>query len=272
MAVFPERRRRARDFGPTASITSIDSDASVLDRAVAADLLLRHLFVPPAQRIEGIDYAAIYRFAEKHSGGDVIDLYQCHGGSVCFSLTDISGKGVEAALHAGLVKYGIRAFASESHRPRDVLRSLNRFYCENDTFEGTDSFASVFFGRFDPDDCTLTYASAGHEGVIAASPRGDMRVLPITGPLIGVFKDEPNLYAEEEIKMERSGLLLAVSDGVTDARTPEEFHGLEPLFRALESYTDGSMEDLCCAVARNAVKFSGNRVIDDIAVLAIRFL
>jgi hypothetical protein len=31
------------------------------------------------------------------------------------------------------------------------------------------------------------------------------------------------------------------------------------------------MQDLCCAVARNAVAFAHERVIDDMAVLAVRF-
>jgi sigma-B regulation protein RsbU (phosphoserine phosphatase) len=270
MAVFQERRKNHR--GRTyASIGSIDSDASALDRAVAADVLLRHLFVPPAQRIDGVEYAAIYRFAEKHSGGDVIDVYRCGDGMVCFSLTDISGKGVSAALHAGLVKYGVRAFASERHSPKAVLRALNRFYSENDGFEGAESFASVFFARFDPKKCSLTYAAAGHEGLVLACSAEDVHVLPPTGPLIGVFEDEPRLYAEKSMRVGKDAVLLAVSDGVTEARTGEALYGMQPLLELVRNYRDRSMQDLCCAVARDAVAFAHDRVIDDMAVFAVRF-
>jgi|SRR5579884_2906167 len=270
MAVFQERRRNQRS-GTPASFGSIDSDASALDRAIAADVLLRHLFVPPAQRIDDIEYAAIYRFAEKHSGGDVIDVYRCCDGKICLSLTDISGKGVSAALHAGLVKYGVRAFASEKHSPKAVLRALNRFYLENDTFEGTDSFASVFFAQFDPNRCSLTYAAAGHEGLILSCGKNDVRVLPPTGPLIGVFEDAPRVFGEETIRVGRDAVLLAVSDGVTEARTKEALYGMDPLLELLARYRDRSMQDLCCAVARDAVAFAHERVIDDMAVLAVRF-
>jgi len=270
MAVFPERRRTRRGEA-NAEITSIDSDASALDRAVAADLLLRHLFVPPAQRIEGIEYAAIYRFAEKHSGGDVIDVYCCAGEKICFSLTDISGKGVQAALHAGLVKYGIRAFASERQTAGTVLRALNRFYLENDTFERTDSFASVFFSQYDPVDRTLTYASAGHEGIVISLPRDGVQTLAPTGPLIGIFPDEPGLFSEVSIKVPPASIVLAVSDGVTEARHGGDLFGMDPLMAALRSNGTHTMTDLCCEVARSAVRFSHQHVIDDIAVLAARF-
>ena len=270
MAVFRERRKSHRGQA-SAEITSIDSDASALDRAVAADLLLRHLFVPPAQKIENIEYAAIYRFAEKHSGGDVVDVYCCGDKKICFSLTDISGKGVQAALHAGLVKYGIRAFASEGQSAGAVLRALNRFYLENDTFERTDSFASVFFAQYDAVTRTLMYASAGHEGILFSLPPDGVQALAPTGPLIGIFPDEPGLFSEVSIKVPPGSVVLAVSDGVTEARHAGELFGMNPLMDALRAKGSHTMPDLCCEVARSAVRFSHQHVIDDIAVLAARF-
>ncbi len=271
MATFVERRKRHRALRP-ASIDSIDSDASLMDRAGAADVLLRHLFIPPAQEVEGIEYAAMYRFAEKHSGGDVIDVYKRTNGNVCLSLTDISGKGVTAALHAGLVKYGVRAFASEGQPPRAVLRSLNRFYLENDQYEGSDSFASVFFACFNPESCTLTYASAGHEALLLSAETGTARALPPTGPIIGVFSDSSNIYFDERIEVARGSVLVAVSDGVSEARGEDELYGTERLIAVCDRNYEKTTEDLCGAIVRSAVDFAQNRITDDMAVIAVRFL
>lgn len=239
---------------------------------MAADLVLRHLFVPPAQTVEGIRYAAYYRFAEKHSGGDIIDVYRRSDGDVNVSLTDISGKGVGAALHAGLVKYGIRAYATEGHAPRDVLRCLNRFYCENDEFEGTDSFASVFFARYSQKTRTLSYASAGHSGVFWIAPHGTAIVpLDPTGPVVGVFPDSAALYADNDVQIEPGATLVAVSDGVTEARREGELFGMWRLADAVMRSRERSLEDLACGIAREATAFALNRVIDDMAVLAITF-
>lgn len=271
MATFAERRKRVRTNRP-ASIDSIDSDASQLDRAGAADILLRHLFIPPAQEVGGIEYAAMYRFAEKHSGGDVIDVYKRSNGDVCLSLTDISGKGITAALHAGLVKYGVRAFASEGQSPRAVLRSLNRFYLENDAYEGSDSFASVFFAAFNTESCTLTYASAGHEALLLPTNGRSVRALAPTGPIIGVFADSPEIYYDERIDIERGSVLVAVSDGVTEARCNEKQYGMERLIAICNGGYRRRTQDLCGVIVRSAVDFAQNRIIDDMAVLAVRFL
>ena len=270
MALSQERRLVPRVVRP-AAIGSIDSDASSLDRAIAADVLLRHLFVPPAQPIHGTEYAAIYRFAEKHSGGDVIDVYSSARGAICYSLTDISGKGVAAALHAGLVKYGIRAYASESHRPRQVLRSLNRYYAENDEFEGSESFASIFYARYDSSRRELIYASAGHEGLLFCPPGGEAIVLGITGPVVGVIADSPHLYGDNRFTVLPGSVLVAVSDGITEARAGEDFYGMDRLIAMVEQYRHRSMQDLACAVARDAAMFANNRVVDDMAVLSVRF-
>ena len=265
-----ERRKTSRPLGTPAFIAAIESDASALDRAVAADVLLRHIFVPPAQAVDGLQYAAIYRFAEKHSGGDIIDVYRC-AQDVCLSLTDISGKGVAAALHAGLVKYGIRAYATEQHPPRTVLRHLNRFYCENDAFEQSESFASVFFARYCASERTLSYASAGHEGLVFFTPRGDVVTLAPTGPVAGVLPDDPLIYADATLPVEPGAVLVAVSDGITEARSAGVLFEMERLVEVASRYRTHSMEDLACSIARAAARFAGRRVVDDMAVLAVRF-
>lgn len=222
--------------------------------------------------MEGIRYAAYYRFAEKHSGGDIIDVYRCSEGDVNLSLTDISGKGVTAALHAGLVKYGLRAYATEDHEPRDVLRWLNRYYGENDTFEGNDSFASIFFARYCQNRRTLAYASAGHSGVLAMWPRGSAVItMEPTGPVVGVLDDGPELYVDDCIHVEPGMTLVAVSDGVTEARRDGELFGMSRLAAEALRLRDRSLEDLACGIARTATAFARNRVIDDMAVLAVTF-
>jgi sigma-B regulation protein RsbU (phosphoserine phosphatase) len=265
-----ERRKLPRASATPAFIAAIESDASALDRAIAADVLLRHIFVPPAQTVPGLQYAAIYRFAEKHSGGDIIDVYRC-ARNVHFSLTDISGKGVGAALHAGLVKYGIRAYATEEHAPRDLLRNLNRFYNENDAFEQSDSFASVFFARYCRPDRTLSYASAGHEGLVFFSPGGDVTVLEPTGPVVGVLADDPHLYADHSLHVESGSVLVAVSDGITEARSGGVLFEMNRLIAVASQYRTHSVEDLACSIARASAAFANQRVIDDMAVLAVRF-
>lgn len=264
-------RRQTRSRASSASIGALDYTASSLDRAIAADVLLRHIFLPPAREVKGMEYSAYYRFAEKHSGGDIIDVYRCSHCDSCFSLTDISGKGVEAALHAGLVKYGIRAFSTIEKSPAQLLTSLNEYYCENDSFDGAESFASVVYGRYDTANREFVYANAGQEGVILITPSGEMSILPPTGAVVGILRGDEAMYEEQSFTVEPGSVLVAASDGITEARRDGEWFGIERFAECVRAMRELPMQDVACNTVRAAIRFAGNKVYDDMAVLAIRF-
>jgi sigma-B regulation protein RsbU (phosphoserine phosphatase) len=153
-----------------------------------------------------------------------------------------------------------------------VLRWLNRFYFENDTFEGNDSFASIFFARYCQNDRTLAYASAGHSGVLVIAPSGSgIITMEPTGPVVGVLQDGPDLYVDDRIYVQPGTTLVAVSDGVTEARRDGELFGMRRLAQEAQRLRNRSLEDLACGIARTATAFARNRVIDDMAVLAVTF-
>jgi sigma-B regulation protein RsbU (phosphoserine phosphatase) len=94
----------------------------------AARTLVEHLFPPQVRHLPGLEIALAYRQAgnREHVGGDIIDVYRLLDKSTILSIADISGKGVKAAVDAALVKYSMRAYASEGFPPESILRSLNR--------------------------------------------------------------------------------------------------------------------------------------------------
>lgn len=76
----------------------------------AAEVVVEHLFAQSDAKIPGIAYAVAYHLAEEFIGGDIIDVYHFNNNSVAFSVSDISGKGARAAIHAASIKYGIGIF------------------------------------------------------------------------------------------------------------------------------------------------------------------
>jgi serine phosphatase RsbU (regulator of sigma subunit) len=128
-------------------------------------------------------------------------------------------------VHAALIKFGLRCYASEGLTPERTLRSLDRVFIENNAFERTEQFA-VFFAVLDDSRRSLTYASAGHEPVVLVQPSREPLVLPPTAPLVGVFDDQHHLFRQQQIRVEPGSLLIATTDGVTEARSPRgEFTG-----------------------------------------------
>jgi serine phosphatase RsbU (regulator of sigma subunit) len=239
----------------------------------AAEVLIRHLFANEPRRIDGIEYYVEYALADGAVGGDIVDVYHFDNGNVALSIADISGKGAAAAIHAALVKYGLRCYTSEGLTAERVLRSLDRAYIENNAFERTESFASVFLAILDQDRRSLTYASAGHEPVLLCRPHCEIEVLPPTAPLIGIFDDQHHLFKQRHVEVEPGTVLIATTDGVTEARSAEgELFGMERLVSAARRavVTAASAKGIVDQIVGSVNEFCGGRRHDDIATLAVR--
>lgn len=242
-------------------------------RENAAEILIEHLFANTDARIPGIAYAVAYRLAEEFIGGDIVDVYHFDNNSVAFSIADISGKGARAAVHAALIKYGLRAFSSHGLAPERALRSLDRLYLENNNFEQNESFATVFFGLVDPKRKVMTYASGGHEPVIIVHPDRTIEILAPTAPLIGVFDDQHHLFTQDVVTLSAGTLFVATTDGVTESRSPTgEMFGMDRFIEVVLANVDADLKQLIGAVIDAAQAFRSGRLVDDMAIIAARFM
>jgi sigma-B regulation protein RsbU (phosphoserine phosphatase) len=241
--------------------------------AKAAHMLVEHLFTPGTQKIAGVEYAVEYKLAEGRAGGDIVDVYQFDNESVAFSVADISGKGVEAAVQAAMVKYGLRGYASIGLVPESVLRALDRLYLENSAYENRESFATVFFAHVTKQRDFMTYASAAHDSVFLVNPEEPPKQLEPTAPLLGVFDDQHHLFQQRFAPLRKGSLLVAVTDGVTEARTRDiEFYGMRRLADVITKHRSASMLSLARTIISDALHFADGRAHDDMAVLTVRFV
>jgi sigma-B regulation protein RsbU (phosphoserine phosphatase) len=250
------------------STTEIISDNAT---AISAKALAEHLFANSDRSIAGISYALKYKLAEGHVGGDLIDVYHFDNDEVAIAVADIAGKGTQAAIQAAMIKYGLRAYASHGLSPERVLRSLDRLYLENNAFESSDSFASVFFGKFDPTRRLFHYASAAHEPVVLIQPKAAPVLLSITAPLIGVFDDQHHLFKQAFVALEPGALLVATTDGVTESRDADgQLFGTERFVALVSECRDLPETEIVDRILRETEAFCQGRRRDDIAIIAVR--
>jgi serine phosphatase RsbU (regulator of sigma subunit) len=241
------------------------------DDYLAAQMLVRHLFSQATRPINGLHYDVAYRHAARTVGGDIVDVFHYDNGAAAFSVADIAGKGTQAAVSAAMIKYGLRATISQGFTAESVLRALDRLMLENNAFEGMETFASVFLAIIDESRGALTYASAGHEPVILAGPDGSVRVLPPTAPLVGVFDDQHHLFRQRVIQLQPGTLLVAATDGVTEARTPGgEFYGMDRFAELIAAHADAPVSALPGAIIAAVEAFSAGALTDDIGIFALR--
>jgi sigma-B regulation protein RsbU (phosphoserine phosphatase) len=213
-----------------------------------------------------------YKPADGPTGGDILDVFPFDNGSVGFSVADISGKGVRAAVHAALIKYAIRAYASAEQPAELVLRSLNRLFLENNAFERTDAFASVFVSIVDSERRVMTYASGGHEPVMLIPPSGSVNVLAPTAPLVGIFGAQNDLFGQAAADLEPGCTFVATTDGVTEARRGGELYGMERLTDFVARHAQKPVETQVKLLLTDVSSYCYGKPQDDIAVLVARIL
>ena len=150
--------------------------------------------------------------------GDFYDLFELDG-SLGLVVGDVVGKGVAAALLMSAVKASLRAHAERFSCLADVIKHVNLDMCR-DTLES--EFATLWMGAVDPTTLTMRYCSAGHEppmlvrpGVGNAAKETDLTELPHGGMIVGV--DPSQDYEQRELVLEPGDVLLAYTDGLTDA-------------------------------------------------------
>lgn len=238
------------------------------ERATLLARTLQQTLIPPSPPdIPGLDIAAAYRPAGSGDevGGDFYDIFQIAPGDWAVAIGDVCGKGVEAAVVTALARHTIRAAAVHQHRPSEILRTLNAVLLRHDYSR----FCTVTLVRLrrGRDTWRATICSGGHPPPIYCylgtrpSPTGD------SGTLLGVVS-EPELH-DHDIDLVRGQTLLLYTDGVTEARSGNEFFGDERLIDVV-SADPGSAEELVAAALSAVIDFQSGNPRDDVALVGIR--
>jgi phosphoserine phosphatase RsbU/P len=93
-------------------------------------------------------------------GGDYYQFHDFGDGRYGIMVADVSGKGVPASLLMTMVKGVLTGLPISSMTPGEVLGQLNRVVYNE---ELADRFITMAFTVCDPNQQSMTYASAGHE-------------------------------------------------------------------------------------------------------------
>ena len=224
------------------------------------------------QHVDGITAEAVYSSATATAsvGGDFYDLIGLPGRRACVIMGDVSGKGVEAASVSAAVKTALGAYAWEGLAPARMVRSLNEFLLG---FSRLETFATLFVGIIDLSDGMVRYCSAGHPPAIHVNAdASEILTLDVQSGVVGAFHDIA--YQDGVTRFSPGDVLLLYTDGTTEARDPSgAFFGEEGLRDAVmrESAADRPFEGFVGRLLASLDAFTGNRLEDDVAMVALRF-
>jgi serine phosphatase RsbU (regulator of sigma subunit) len=168
--------------------------------------------------VDGLSFDVVYQPASsiEHLGGDWYDIFTLPDGRIAFTLGDVCGRGLAAAVKMGQAKQAIKVAASlqiNDPMPIAVLDQTNKvIFLNNHHVE----FTTAIYGVIDTAKRKVTYASAGHHPPILAKVGELPRVMPNHGFPLGVELNLPDLIREHEFTYESGTLLVLYTDGLIE--------------------------------------------------------
>lgn len=146
--------------------------------------------------------------------GDFFDFFEIEDGRVYFSLGDVSGKGMDAALLMSKTASLFRCLGKTLHDPAELLVTINRELCET-AIHGM--FVTMACGLLDPESDDILFANAGHEPALLHAGDGRFIPYPASSPPLGIL---PMQAGDDGLRNERfniaGGSLYVFTDGVTE--------------------------------------------------------
>ncbi len=167
----------------------------------------------------------------KRLSGDFYDFFELDDGRICFSLGDVSGKGINAALLMAKTSSLFRCLGKETADPARLLARLNEEINET-SIRGM--FVTMVAGVYDPTQRSVSLVNAGHVPALLLREDGRVASFAAQAPPLGVL---PGMcYEPVEIHL-GDDLLCLYSDGVTEgyiqAGKSLGLEGLQRLLRGL---------------------------------------
>jgi len=201
--------------------------------------------------------------------GDFYDLFFVNPDELCLVVADVSGKGVPSALFMAVSKTLFRARAMDDRSPASIMTRVNNELSQNNP---SCMFVTVFLAILNVKTGELRYTNAGHNPPLLRSAAGEITVVRnIHGPIAGAV--EELAYGEDLLLLGQGDLLLAFTDGVTEAmnRADELYSDARLEAWAADepgSVAEGWVRDLVRSVSEFA---DGAEQSDDITIMALRF-
>ncbi|HZB40117.1 MAG TPA: SpoIIE family protein phosphatase [Ilumatobacter sp.] len=238
-----------------------EAQSQVLARTLQETLLPHRL-----PTIPGLDVAGVYLAAGAghEIGGDFYDVFQVRPDDWIIALGDVEGKGVDAAVVTALVRYSIRAAAVE-HEPSGVLRIVNEILLRDDTPRFCT--AVVLRCRRNRGNWRITISCGGHPPPILAT-KDAVDLVGRPGSLLGVFPDVE--FHDVDIHLDEITLVVAYTDGVSEARRNREQFGEERILELVGRFSDHPVDGVLKHLVDAVLEFGGRPNYDDIAAIAIR--
>jgi serine phosphatase RsbU (regulator of sigma subunit) len=169
-----------------------------------------------------------YYCAAEDVGGDYFGYLELEDGRLAIALGDVSGKGVSAALLMARLCSEVRYCLATAASPSEAVASLNDGLLDPAISLG-DHFVTFLLCELDTKNHQLTIVNAGHMPPICRREKSklvEQLGSDQAGPPLGAQAGYQ--YQEYKTTLQAGDLLLAYTDGVSEATNPsDQMYGMQ---------------------------------------------
>lgn len=247
------------------ALTDIQRDLNVAREIQLA--ILPRVFKLKMADADNIDLHASM-IAAKDVGGDLYDFFPIDDTHFGFTIADVSGKGVPAAIFMAVSRTMIRANGTRGISSAECMRIVNDLLCEESLDE---MFVTVFYGIYDLATGTIEYTNAGHNRPYILHGDGSVELVKSKiNMALGVM--EGLEFKNDTIQLQPNDTLVTFTDGVTEAEDAEhnQFSD-ERLIEILKELRGADSETIVRTINEKIKEFTGDATqFDDITQLVIK--
>jgi sigma-B regulation protein RsbU (phosphoserine phosphatase) len=200
-------------------------------------------------------------------GGDYYDVVTLPGDRFGFTVADVSGKGLPAAMLAATLQGAFASAAAGDPCLPDLFSRVNDFLCGR---APSAMYATIFYGVLDPTGC-LNFVNAGHLPPLLLRSHGIVERLETPNFPLGLFAGSSFEVGRRQLKA--GDQIMIFSDGVTEARDMAgDFYEETRLTSSFIVSGSAPAQEVCARVLADVRAFTGTAPqADDITLMILRF-
>lgn len=248
-----------------AQLVDIQSDLNVARE-------IQHAILPRTFKLkndeEGLVDIYASMIAAKDVGGDFYDFFPIDDHRIGFTIADVSGKGVPAAIFMAVSRTLIKATGLRDMPSNECIFTVNNMLCG----ESVDSmFVTVFYGIYDIKTGMIDFTNAGHNPPYILHADGSVEMLKSECNLVlGAIEDIQ--FRNESFQLNPGDTLVMYTDGVTEAENIDHAQFGESRTEAVLSELKGATsKQIVDSINEKLKEFvNGAPQSDDITQLVIR--
>ena len=246
-------------------IKSIEQRKKLEQELTLAEETQRSLLPQALPQVPNLNIHAFSK-PTRYVGGDFYDFVELETGELFGVLADVSGKGVSASLLSSMLLGCLQMQLRAGLALDEAVARLNRFLCEKSS---ASRFVTMFVFTMKSDG-RGRYISAGHNPtyVYRAATR-EIEELVSNNMIVGAFPFAT--YDAADLELNPGDILLAYSDGLTEAENPRgEMLGEEGVKQVILAQSPSGSKQLEQKLLETIQNFTAGRSLtDDITIILV---